>query len=378
MQPHQPRDLVLRVLVARTEGTWEERGDLPTTEKVRQQQQQQAFIEPSYPPKTILPIPDDMQPSPWPPGLPRYPAYCFSRSPTYNVWARLTAAEIHRLCSYQGYEGQCIYFVLNHPIRFVRLTGVVVARDDHQHLSIIQLDDGSGETIDVICPKPARGNPQSSKVELSDPSLKATVAAVKQDNEAPRPATGIRSPNHPDIAGVDVGTVVKVKGRLGEFRGALQVDMKRISIVKETNDEVVAWAEQTAFWMGTLSTPWTISTKEQEGLLKEIRRREERHRQKEEKRRHKRMSKEGTSRRKRDREHQAVGRRGEREQERKRRSDRHQERNLEKGKEVKGAWGVGTDGAEERRERKREASNDTALKERVLAMAGRRFSALGL
>lgn len=33
-----------------------------------------------------------------------YPAYCFSLSPTYNTWARLTAADVHALKDREGYD----------------------------------------------------------------------------------------------------------------------------------------------------------------------------------------------------------------------------------------------------------------------------------
>lgn len=34
-----------------------------------------------------------------------YPAYCFSLSPTYNTWARLTSADVHALKELSGFEG---------------------------------------------------------------------------------------------------------------------------------------------------------------------------------------------------------------------------------------------------------------------------------
>ncbi len=39
-----------------------------------------------------------------------YPSYCYPLSPTYNTWARLTAADVHALRERAGYEG--IYPVL--------------------------------------------------------------------------------------------------------------------------------------------------------------------------------------------------------------------------------------------------------------------------
>ena len=46
--------------------------------------------------------------------------------------------------------GQNIYFYLNHPIRFVRIVGVVVAIDDiNLKYSALTLDDGSGATVEL-------------------------------------------------------------------------------------------------------------------------------------------------------------------------------------------------------------------------------------
>lgn len=34
-----------------------------------------------------------------------YPAYCFSKSPTYNTWVKLTARDVHNLRAEPGFEG---------------------------------------------------------------------------------------------------------------------------------------------------------------------------------------------------------------------------------------------------------------------------------
>lgn len=37
-----------------------------------------------------------------------YPAYCYSRSPTFHKWVKLTAADVHALRQERGFEGECI------------------------------------------------------------------------------------------------------------------------------------------------------------------------------------------------------------------------------------------------------------------------------
>ena len=61
---------------------------------------------------------------------------------------------------------------------------------------------------------------------------------------------------------LDIGTVVKAKGTVSEFRGVKQLDLKRIWVVTTTNEEAQAWAETAAFKQEFLSSPWHISSAE--------------------------------------------------------------------------------------------------------------------
>ena len=111
-----------------------------------------------------------------------------------------------------------------------------------------------------------------------------------------------------DLSGVDVGTVVKVKGGVGSFREVRQMQLERIctfmaplalqpalreqrlilsAIIRTTNEEAAAWAENTAFQTQILSEPWVVSEKDArrarrkaEGLDREKRSTEERKRRK--------------------------------------------------------------------------------------------------
>jgi hypothetical protein len=65
-----------------------------------------------------------------------------------------------------------------------------------------------------------------------------------------------------DGEALDIGTVVKAKCLISEFRGVKQLDMKRISVVKTTNEEARAWDETAAFKQAVLSRPWRISSAE--------------------------------------------------------------------------------------------------------------------
>ena len=188
-----------------------------------------------------------------------YPAYCFSLSPTYDTWARLTVAEVHALTEREGFEGtipqyslilvfhrtlsiswipcvwldltlstagQNTYFHLNHPIKWIRLVGVVVAFDEFPQRWIMLLDDGSGAVIEVTC-----GRPPSQHNTTSPSDYNIPIAGVAKPTI---PLEGVTSTGRPiDLNGIDVGTVVKVKGKIGSFRGERQMHLERICMLRQ-------------------------------------------------------------------------------------------------------------------------------------------------
>ena len=123
-----------------------------------------------------------------------------------------------------------------------------------------------------------------------------------------------------DLSGVDIGTVVKVKGGVGSFREVRQMLLERIcrsdefsppfsflllsslatrptgnglnsyeAIIRTTNEEVTAWAENTAFRKEVLDTAWVVGEEEEkrarrkaEGLDRERQRRRRKRREEEE------------------------------------------------------------------------------------------------
>lgn len=192
-----------------------------------------------------------------------YPAYCLSLSPTYNTWARLTAADVHALQERDGYDGQNIYFHLNHPIKWIRLVGVVVALDFIPNRWLIQLDDYCGATIELTClHQTAVASKTDGKTDLSDKAhLTSRETNIKSDNRREdRKQIGVTATGRTvDLTGVDVGAVVKVKGGVGVFRGEKQVLLERISLLHSTNDEVASWAETSAFRRDVLNVPWVVN-----------------------------------------------------------------------------------------------------------------------
>ena len=79
---------------------------------------------------------------------------------------------------------------------------------------------------------------------------------------------------------LDIGTVIKAKCTITEFRRNKQLDLKRISIVRTTDEEAQAWADTAAFRQNVLAKPWVLSPKELkriEKVLKVQRKKEKEH-----------------------------------------------------------------------------------------------------
>jgi hypothetical protein len=181
-------------------------------------------------------------------GLQIYPKRYFDASPTWFQWNKLTAAAVHSLRQERGFEGQNIYFHLNHPIRFVRLVGLIVDIElkANKYL-LLTIDDSSGACIEV----------------------KTEIRSVKEDDHAEYPSNTVVDnvdcivnwgvPSlfiNKEVA--DIGTVVKLKGTLDSFRNVRQLKLERAWIVKGTNEEAKAWAETARWHCDVLTKPWVL------------------------------------------------------------------------------------------------------------------------
>ena len=187
-----------------------------------------------------------------------YPAYCYKASPTYFAWVKLTAFDVQNtLYTRRGFEGQNLYFYLNHPVQFVYLVGVVVSFEDfHERRWLVIIDDSSGATIEVTCPKPEK-KADGQQEKTLDEQLRRDAGNISEEQ--------VRAKT---IASIDVGSVIKVKGKVGTFRDTRQIQLERIAIVPDTNTEMHFREQRTILKVEVLSKPWTISSKQQSRLLK--------------------------------------------------------------------------------------------------------------
>ncbi|MCJ1367673.1 hypothetical protein MMC16_006807 [Acarospora aff. strigata] len=219
-----------------------------------------------------------------------YPAYCFSQSPTFHTWVKLTAADVHALKAREGFEGQKIYFHLNHPIKWIRLVGVVVALDEYEKRWIATVDDGSGATVEIACAKAVGKLAGEESVNGNGAGDGDGNAIGKGDGETTT-ITITSTGQAIDLRAIEVGSVIKAKGGIGEFRGVRQMLLERIALIKSTNEEIQAWNDMTRFRTGVLSQPWIVAPEMQQALLEEAngtkRRKGERERRRKEKDRNK-------------------------------------------------------------------------------------------
>jgi hypothetical protein len=159
-------------------------------------------------------------------------------------------------------SGRRLYHHGNHPIKWVRITGVVVAIDDFTQRRVYTVDDSSGMCIECICPAPP-------KPGTADPTTKPPIVGItKELGKEPKKNAQPLGPSvtNPNISWdeVDVGSVVKIKGGISTFRDQKQIEIIKVEVLKSTDQEVRCWNEVLQFRREVLEVPWTVSKKQEE------------------------------------------------------------------------------------------------------------------
>lgn len=176
------------------------------------------------------------------------PKYYQKLSPTFHDWVRLNAADVHALEEWPDRcPAQDVYFYLNHPIKWIRLVGVIVDFEAYEKRIVMVLDDSSGANIEITCSRllpNSRDKP--GKDENHTQKDHRVIGRTKEGYDV-------------ELTGVDVGSVVRVKGGIGSFRGEKQMTLERLEFVRTTNDEAKAWAQNAAYRRDILSKPWVMS-----------------------------------------------------------------------------------------------------------------------
>ncbi|KAL2016097.1 hypothetical protein VTK56DRAFT_4271 [Thermocarpiscus australiensis] len=179
-----------------------------------------------------------------------YPQYCFHLSPTINRWCHFRIADIQDLTAHPGFQGQDVYFHLNHPIKWVRIAGVVVAVDERETRHIYTIDDSSGAAIECVVNVTPQARPGTSAATAATSGAKSNGSA----NEL-RPLPAIDGP-------IDVGHVLDVKGSVGMFRDMKQIRAEKIVHLRSTEQEVTFWEKVVLLKREVLSRPWVLDRRE--------------------------------------------------------------------------------------------------------------------
>ena len=158
--------------------------------------------------------------------------------------------------------------------------------DEKDYRWIFHLDDNSGSSIEVTCPKERSPLPVPTSGAPSAPSMNEEI---QRNRFMGRTLSG----NAIDLKDIDLGCVLKVKGGISEFRGEKQVTLERFGrfpsrstwlhknyhasllltspseLIRSTTSEAAAWREMHGFRTSILCKPWHILPDEETRLKAE-------------------------------------------------------------------------------------------------------------
>lgn len=158
------------------------------------------------------------------------------------------------------FTGKEIYHHGNHPIKWVRITGVIIAVDEFFTRRVFTIDDSSGICIECTCLSPpppdvaVLGHNQASDIKLANSTVKKLSAGPGTQPSTP----SVEMPLVP-WEDMDVGVVVKIKGKPNTFRNIKQVDIIKVEVIRSTEQEVRCWNEVLEFRTNVLRVPWVVS-----------------------------------------------------------------------------------------------------------------------
>jgi hypothetical protein len=169
-----------------------------------------------------------------------------------------------------GYStGQNTFFFAKHPIKWVRVAGVVVAIDEYARRRIYTIDDSSGATIECVVTLLA---PHAKAIADKDGATAKSAATIERDarNDNSKPAKD-PEPVMPitkrlvlpdNVCDADVGYVLDVKGGISVFRDQMQITIEKAIRLRTTEEEVRFWEKVRDFRRSVLAVPWSLSEKE--------------------------------------------------------------------------------------------------------------------
>jgi hypothetical protein len=158
-----------------------------------------------------------------------------------------------------------LLFYLNHPIQFAQVIGVVVTVEEYfEQFWLFTMDDSSGATIDVTCPKPVKEKPVGALPTAGAVKSKPPTHDQDQEDDTTR-EHHLQS----TLSTLTIGTVLQAKGTLTTFRSTRQLSLLRLTILPSTTHEIALITSRTQFYTSTLSKPWLLSRTEEKKLRME-------------------------------------------------------------------------------------------------------------
>jgi endo-1,3(4)-beta-glucanase len=174
---------------------------------------------------------------------------------------RIFKRESERLTWYPSYTEISIFFSLNHPIRWVCITGVVVAIDDYYGTRVYTVDDSTGQCIECSVAIPKVVTDTSNCRDNGQGKDEGHAAAMKNaNNQQTDPTNAV--PTAPPPPDIDVGMVVEVKGSVKLFRNQIQIKIRNVTRILSTSQEVLFWDKTRDFRRDVLSQPWMLKDRE--------------------------------------------------------------------------------------------------------------------
>lgn len=132
--------------------------------------------------------------------------------------------------------------------------------DINTKYTVLTIDDGSGAVLEL---KIVRIVP--AELNAVDTSSNTTISNL---DIISRPGT---FDVIIDGQTIEIGTIVKAKGTVSEFRSIKQLDLKRIQVIASTNEEAKAWAETAEYKKKYLSVPWRLTVADHTRIKNKIR-----------------------------------------------------------------------------------------------------------
>lgn len=181
-----------------------------------------------------------------------YPAKYYDASPTWYRWNKLSVADVYQLRQEPGFEGQNIWFWLNHPIQYVRLVGFICQIDmvAGGRYVLMTLDDSSGANIEIKLEREAG--------KITENGFKEYLPITGLDNVLVRVEMGLPIVTL-DRSALELGTVIIAEGQIGSYIQNRQMVLSRLQRVPDTRAEAQHWAKVAEWKRLILSTPWALS-----------------------------------------------------------------------------------------------------------------------